>query len=133
MNKPSLQITAAEWDVMQAIWRRDGQLAGELIAEVQASRDWNHRTIRTLLARVVEKGAVGVRVEGSKHFYHALVTKEECVRSAAKSFSERFFAGDVKALLMHFVEHEPIAADELEDIRRMLLSKPKPSQRKRKK
>ena len=129
MSQPNLQITDAEWDVMQAVWQADDQAAGEVIAIVQTSRDWNHRTIRTLLARLVEKDAVEVRIDGNKHLYRAAVSKQECVRSAAKSFSERFFSGDVKSLLMHFVENEEISKEELEDIRQSLSLKKKRSPR----
>ena len=133
MSSPSLHITDAEWDVMQAVWQARDQMAGDIIARVQQSRDWNHRTIRTLLARLVDKGAIGVRVSGRKHLYHALVTKDECVRSAAKSFSERFFSGDIKSLLVHFVENEEISQDELDDIQDLLRSrKPVPKNKRRK-
>ena len=133
MNSPSLQITEAEWDVMRAVWQADDQMAGEIIAKVQESRDWNHRTIRTLIARLVEKGAIGVRIDGNKHLYHASVSRDECVQSAARSFSERFFSGDIKSLLVHFVENEDISQDELDDIRSLLQSKqglPKAKRRK---
>jgi len=120
MTQPNLQITDAEWQVMQALWEADEQAAGDVIARVQQERDWNHRTIRTLLARLVEKGAVAVRIEGSKHLYHAAVSRQDCVGSAAKSFRERFFAGDLKSLLMHFVEQEEISNDELEELQRIL-------------
>jgi BlaI family penicillinase repressor len=124
MNSPSLQITDAEWDIMQAVWQADDQMAGDIITKVQESRDWNHRTIRTLIARLVDKEAIGVRVDGNTHLYRALVSRDECVRSAARSFSERFFSGDIKSLLVHFVENEEISQDELDDVRRLLRSKP---------
>lgn len=133
MGSPFFQITDAEWDVMQAVWQADDQMAGDIIAKVQESRDWNHRTIRTLIARLVEKQAIGVRVDGNKHLYHAVVSRDECVQSAARSFSERFFSGDIKSLLVHFVENEDISQDELDDIRSLLQSKqdlPKAKRRK---
>ncbi|MEM9589003.1 MAG: BlaI/MecI/CopY family transcriptional regulator [Planctomycetota bacterium] len=133
MSQPNLQITDAEWDVMEAVWADDEQAAGEIIALVQASRDWNHRTIRTLLRRLVEKGAVTVRVDGSKHLYRAGVSKQECVRSATQSFTQRFFSGDVRSLLMHFVENEAISKEELDEIRRSLSNNKSSSTTKRKK
>lgn len=129
MSQPNLQITDAEWDVMRAVWQADDQAAGELISKVQELRDWNHRTIRTLLARLVEKGAVEVRIDGAKHLYRAAVSEQECVQSAAKTFSERFFSGDVKSLLLHFVENGKISPEELEDIRQSLTRKKKRSPR----
>lgn len=121
MNQRSeLQITEAEWEVMLSVWEAEDQTAGEIIARTEALQDRSHRTIRTLLARLVEKGAVEVRVEGSRHLYRAAVTRNACVRSAARSFSERFFAGNLQSLLMHFVEHETLSREELAELKHSL-------------
>lgn len=129
MDRSSIQITDAEWAVMEAVWAAESQAAGDVITRVKQTKDWNHRTIRTLLARLVEKGAVDVQIEGNKHLYRAAVSKQECVRSAARSFSERFFAGDVKSLLLHFVEHEEISADELQELQRTIEGLQPPSRK----
>eukprot|EP01136_Pigoraptor_vietnamica_P042297 Opistho-1_new@16284 len=121
MNQRSeLQITDAEWEVMLSVWEAEDQTAGEIIARTEALRDRSHRTVRTLLARLVEKGAVDVHVEGSRHLYRAAVTRNECVRSAAHSFSERFFAGNLQSLLMHFVENETLSSEELAKLKQTL-------------
>lgn len=121
MNQRSeLQITEAEWEVMLSVWEAADQTAGEIIARTETLRDRSHRTIRTLLARLVEKGAVNVRVDGSRHLYRAAVTRNECVRSAARSFSERFFAGNLQSLLMHFVENESLSSEELAELKQSL-------------
>lgn len=133
-NEP-IQVTDAEWDVLDAIWREPGQTAGRIIEIVQLQRDWNHRTIRTLLRRLIEKGAVEVEVEGAKHFYQAAVDRNECVRLAAQSFSERFFAGSIRSLLLHLVEHQDLSAEEISEIRARLeekQSKLESSKKKRK-
>lgn len=115
-----LQITEAEWEVMLSVWEAVDQTPGEIIARVESVRNRSHRTVRTLLARLVEKGAVNVRVDGSRHLYRAAVTRNECVRSAARSFSERFFAGDLQSLLMHFVENETLSSDEIAELKQSL-------------
>ena len=121
MNRRSeLQITEAEWEVMLSVWEAADQTAGEIIARTETLRDRSHRTIRTLLARLVEKGAVNVRVDGSRHLYSATVTRNECVRSAARSFSERFFSGNLQSLLMHFVENESLSSEELAELKQSL-------------
>ncbi|WP_291179027.1 BlaI/MecI/CopY family transcriptional regulator [Gimesia sp.] len=119
-QRAELQITEAEWEVMLSVWEAVDQTPGEIIARVESVRKRSHRTIRTLLARLVEKGAVNVRVEGSRHLYRAAVTRNECVRSAARSFSERFFAGDLQSLLLHFVENETLTSDEIAELKQSL-------------
>jgi len=117
-----MHVTEAEWEVMEAVWRKDRQVAGEVIAEVQSRRDWSHRTIRTLLARLVEKQAVQVEIDGGKYLYRASVSRSQCVKTAAESFQNQFFGGDVKSMLMHFVENEELSTDEIRDLEKLLRS-----------
>lgn len=56
-ERQELQITDAEWEVMQSVWEADDQTPAEIIARVQPLRERSHRTIRTLLARLVDKAA----------------------------------------------------------------------------
>ena len=134
-ERGELQITDAEWEVMLSVWEADNQTPAEIIARVQPLRERSHRTIRTLLVRLVDKGAVTVRVDGSQYLYSAAVSRDECVRAAATSFSERFFAGDLKSLLMHFVERESLSEQEANELRKRLdqITSPTPGSKRRKK
>jgi BlaI family transcriptional regulator, penicillinase repressor len=115
-----MQITDAEWEVMECIWNKKNQTPAEIIERVQPLRNRSHRTIRTLLNRLVDKGAVTVRTEGSLRLYNAAVTRKECVTEAAKSFGDRFFGGNLSSMLLHFVESEEISASEAEELRAKL-------------
>ena len=119
-QRPELEITDAEWEVMLSVWEGDDQTPGEIIVRVEPIRNRSHRTVRTLLSRLVEKGAVRVRNEGSRHLYSAAVSREECVRSAAKSFTERFFSGSLQSMLLHFVEYEQLSNEDAEELRSRL-------------
>ncbi|KLU03034.1 Beta-lactamase repressor BlaI [Rhodopirellula islandica] len=123
MREPcEIHITDAEWELMESVWQADDQTAGDVLSRVVAGHR-SHRTLRTLLARLVEKGAVSVRVEGSRHLYSAAVSRESCVRSAAQSFAARFFDGNLQSLLMHFVEHESLSEEDAKDLRERLAAR----------
>ena len=115
-----LKITEAEWEVMLSVWEADAQTPAEIIARVQPLRGRSHRTVRTLLARLVDKGAVVAEVKGSQRCYSAAVTRDECVRAAAESFSERFFGGNLKSLVMHFVEDETLSDQDIAELKQRL-------------
>ena len=122
MSSTAPRITDAEWELMEGVWRQAGQTAGEILARLE-TQGRSHRTLRTLLARLVDKGAVLVTVEGSRYLYSAAVSREACVRNAARSFSERFFAGDLQSLLLHFVETEELSDSEVEELKQRLASR----------
>src|SRR5687768_2642800 len=119
----ALQISDAEWDVMEPIWAAGACTAAEVIRELRATHDWNHSTIRTLLARLVEKGALEYDVDGPRYIYRAAVSRRQCVRREGHSFLQKAFGGDVAALLAHFVEESSLDRDQIEQLRQLLAQK----------
>ena len=126
----ALQISDAEWDVMEPIWAAGACTAADVIRELRATHDWNHSTIRTLLARLVEKGALAYDVAGSRYIYKAAVSRQRCVRQEGRSFLEKAFGGDVTALLAHFVAEASLEADQIEQLRKLLDRKKTPKEKR---
>lgn len=122
----TLQISDAEWDVMEPIWAAGAATAADVIKQLRVTHDWNHSTIRTLLARLVEKKALAYDVDGAKYIYRATVTRDECVRKESQSFLEKAFGGNVAALLTHFVEEASLDREQIEALRKLLAQKKHP-------
>lgn len=118
-----VRISDAEWDVMEVVWKPGSATAADVIEALASRREWNHSTIRTMLARLVEKGALRYEVDGSRYIYRAAVTRTRCVRDESRSFLERVFGGDVGALLVHYVSESKVEPGELESLRRLLNEK----------
>jgi BlaI family penicillinase repressor len=125
-----MQISDAEWDVMETIWDADAGTAADVIRSLRETHDWNHSTIRTLLARLVEKGALAYDVAGARYVYRPAVSRERCVRQKGRSFVEQVFGGDVGALLLHFVADASLDSDQIQQLRQQLAQK-KPPREKR--
>ena len=126
----SVQISEAEWDVMEAVWEAGSCTAAHAIKQLGATHEWNHRTVRTLLARLVEKGALEYEVDGPRYIYRAVVSRQECVRQESRSFVKKAFGGDLEALLVHFVTDAALDADEIDRLRKLLDQK-EPRRRKK--
>ncbi len=120
-----LQISDSEWDVMEPIWESGPCKAADVISRLRTSHDWNHSTIRTLLARLVEKGALLYEVDGSRYIYRAAVSREQCVRQKGRSFLQKAFGGDISALLTHFVSEAALEPEQIEQLRELLAQKKK--------
>jgi BlaI family penicillinase repressor len=118
-----VQISDSEWDVMEPIWQAGACTAADVIRHLRPTHDWNHSTIRTLLARLVEKGALAYEVDGFRYIYRAAVTRQRCVRQEGRSFLEKAFGGDVAALVAHFVQEASFDRDEIEQLRQLLAEK----------
>lgn len=115
-----MNISDAEWTVMQAVWKLGRVGAAEVIEEVLPKTDWSHRTVRTLLNRLTDKGALEARMEGNRNLYRARISEKKCVREESRTFVDKVFGGDAGAMLAHFVEHEPISPEQLDELKAML-------------
>jgi BlaI family transcriptional regulator, penicillinase repressor len=116
----AISISDAEWSVMQIVWRQRTATAAEVIAELQPATGWQHRTIRTLLARLVEKQVLATEADGNRYVYRPLVGRQRCVRQEAKSFLKRVFAGDAVEMLAHFVRDTKIPPEQIDELKRLL-------------
>jgi BlaI family penicillinase repressor len=125
----SVQISDAEWQVMEPIWATGECSAADVIKHLRTTHDWNHSTIRTLLARLVEKGALAYDVDGSRYIYRAAVTRQQCVRQEGRSFLEKAFGGNVTALLAHFVEEASLDRAQIDQLRQLLAKKKDPKEK----
>ncbi len=118
-----MKISDAEWEVMRIVWNKEPRTAAEVIQELSEPQGWNHRTIRTMLGRLVEKGALDYQVAGHKYLYSAAIEQEACVRVRSESFLSKVFGGDTSALVAHFVEDADLSPDQIKTLRRLLSSK----------
>ena len=123
-------ISGAEWRVMAVLWDRKAATAAEVIADLAASGSrWGHRTVRTLLARLVAKGALAAVADGNRYLYRPLARREACVRGEGHSFLQKVFGGDAAELLAHFVRRSDISPAEVEELKRLLDAKRPPGGR----
>jgi BlaI family penicillinase repressor len=126
-----LKISEAEWAVMEPIWAVGACTAAEVIRRLRGTHDWNQSTIRTLLARLVEKGALAYDVDGSRYIYRAAVSRRRCVRQEGRSFLEKAFGGDVAALVAHFVTESPLDPKQIEELRQLLQKRREPKEKRK--
>lgn len=115
-----VQISDAEWVVMEALWRRGSATAADVIGDLADAREWNHRTVRTLLTRLVGKGALVAKAAGNKYVYRPALSREKCVRAEGRSFLAKVFGGNTAEMLVHFVRDSKISGDEIERLRQVL-------------
>jgi BlaI family penicillinase repressor len=114
------QISDAEWEVMKVLWENGESTAGEIVQAVAAHNRWSPRTVKTLLNRLVKKGALGFEVNGRHYLYRARVGRDACVRQETRSFLSRVFDGAVAPAVVHFIEQSRLSPRELRQLRQLL-------------
>lgn len=119
------RISDTEWEIMRIIWLKHPLTANEVIEQLAAADvGWHPKTARTLLARLVQKGALGYEARGRTYVYSPLVSEEECVATASESFLDRVFGGSLRPMLAHFVERQKLTRKDLEELEKLLDESP---------
>lgn len=116
----SERITEAELAVMETLWDRPRRTAAEVCELVCAGRDWTLATVKTLLSRLVQKGAVAAEPDGRRFLYTPLVAREDYVGGESRRLVDRLFGGSAASLVAHFAESEALTADDLDEIEALL-------------
>ncbi|HZR16203.1 MAG TPA: BlaI/MecI/CopY family transcriptional regulator [Verrucomicrobiae bacterium] len=120
MNKIP-KISDTEWEVMRIVWAKHPITAAEVIEALSAKdSSWHPKTARTLLARLVQKKALGYHAEGRSYVYTPMVAESECVEAVSDSFVSRVFGGSLRPLLAHFVEQQKLTEQDLAELQHML-------------
>jgi BlaI family penicillinase repressor len=119
----AMKISEAEWVVCQVLWRRSPQTANEIIAKLADKTDWNPRTIKTLLNRLVKKNVLGFENHGREYHYFSRLGEEECVQAHTQSFVKRVFDGAAGAMLVSFLKNQQLSARDIAELKTILEKK----------
>lgn len=105
---------------MEHFWDRAPQTASEVARALKKSTGWAENTVRTLITRLAEKGALRpIEGDGPRQFEPA-VDRDSCVQAESDSFLQRVFRGAAKPLLLHFAENTKLTPEEVRELKRLL-------------
>ena len=114
------RISDAEWEVMNVLWESSPRTANEVADELCERMKWHPKTVKTLLGRLVTKGALRYREEGNRYLYRPAFPRERYIDAESRSFVERVFGGRITPAVVHFVEKMDLSEDDLKELRSIL-------------
>lgn len=115
-----MQISEAESVVMDILWARSPLGADEVAAALADRRDWQDATIKTLLNRLLNKGAIRAEKDGRRYLYSPMVKREDWVLAESRGLLERLFDGRVAPLVAHFSAHRKLSKKDVAELRKLL-------------
>lgn len=114
------RISDAELAVMEALWMRSPQTAVEVCKEICDARRWSMPTVKTLLSRLVAKGALGTQPDGRRFLYTPLIDRSAYVGTESRRLVDRFFGGRAAPLFAHLAEAEALCTEDIAEIEKLL-------------
>lgn len=119
-ESPTERISDAEHAVMEALWDRSPLTAAEVCEAVCRPKGWTMPTVKTLLARLVAKGAVETEPQGRRFLYRPLMARADYIGGESRRLVDRLFGGRAAPLFAHLAEAEALSDDDLAEIERLL-------------
>ena len=119
-ESPGERISDAEHAVMEALWAKSPRTAVEVCDSVCGERGWSMPTVKTLLSRLVAKGAVSTQPDGRRFLYSPLIARDEYVGGESRRLVDRLFGGRAAPLFAHLAESEALSDDDIAEIERLL-------------
>ena len=116
----SERISDAEHAVMEALWEKSPLTAAEVCERVCDERGWSMPTVKTLLSRLVVKGAVATEPEGRRFLYRPLLERTTYVGGESRRLVDRLFGGRAAPLIAHLAETEVLSDEDIAEIERLL-------------
>ncbi len=113
-------ISAAERHVMEALWDKSPATADQLFEVLCPVHDWAPATIKTLLNRLLKKGAIRAERTGRKFLYSPVKTRQDYVEEESQGFLDRVFDGQVSAMVSHFSASRRLSPDDLTALKTMI-------------
>ena len=114
------RISDAEHAVMEALWDESPLTAADVCDKVCTKRDWSMPTVKTLLSRLVTKGAVATEADGRRFLYTPTIARSDYVGHESRRLVDRLFGGKPASLFAQLAESEALTAQDLEEIDRLL-------------
>ena len=120
-----VKLSEAEWYIMNVLWEnqkleKDALELKQITKALKKQTGWSSGTVRTMLLRLIDKGAVSVDQTTGVYKYSTQIQKERCVEEEAKSFLERIYQGSISQFVACFAKEGKISKEEREEILKLI-------------
>jgi len=119
-------ISKTEFEVLEAIWHKFPASAQDIIARLNSEitlnqeKQWHEKTVKTLINRMVKKGAIGFEKEGRRYFYSPLLEREAYQIKETRSIIDRLFGGRIAPLVAGFAKNQQLTKTDVDELKNLI-------------
>lgn len=115
-----MNISDAEAQVMEILWQRHPLAAEEVVAALAGRTGWAEATVKTLLNRLLNKGAIEAGRDGRRYLYSPVLQRDAWLARQSEGLIDRLFGGRVAPLVAHFSERGRLSQRDIEALKRLI-------------
>ena len=111
-----MKISEAEYEVLKILWDKGNVTSFDIIDELNGNKSWGQSTIRTLITRLLKKGAIEVvEQNGRTYTYRAIVKEDEYTKKESSNLLAKLYKGSINNMLLNFVQEKKLTKKDLQD------------------
>ena len=114
------RISEGEQAVMEVLWAESPLTATEVAERIPDERGWSERTVKTMLGRLLTKGALVHEEDGRRYLYRPAVSRDAYAAKETRRFADRLFGGRAAPLVAHLAEGEGLSAEDIAELEALL-------------
>ena len=119
-DKPMVELTEAEWQIMKVVWEKEPCAAGTVQESLAGTRDWAYSTVKTTMDRMAEKGFLQIQRIRNLQLFKSCVSEVDAKRGEFRKMLKRAFDGALTPMMQFLIEHEGLSKDESEQLRKLV-------------
>ena len=120
MGKDALDLTEAEWKLLECLWDFSPRTGRETVDYMSAQVGWTRSTTLTMLRRMSEKGLISCDESGAVLTYSPLVRREDAVYRETNSFIDRVYKGSVSLLINNLTQKQKLSRQDIDELYELL-------------
>ncbi len=120
MSAKNINLTEAEWIVMECLWTESPLSGSELTGRMEKSAGWNRSTTNTLLYRLEGKGAVSAVTKGRSKYFSAVLRREDAALHETEDFLDRIYHGSLSMMVSALTKKRALSQSEINELYAML-------------
>src|ERR1700741_246195 len=114
-------ISEAEAQVMEVLWQgQSARSTDEIAKALEGRQDWQLATVKTLLNRLLTKGAISAEKDGRRYLYTPVLQRDAWLKEQSIGLLDRLFDGRLAPLVAHFSSHRKLRKADIEALRQIL-------------
>lgn len=118
------ELTKAEEEVMQLLWKLEKAFVKEIIAEMPEPKP-AYNTVSTIVRILEQKGMVDHEGKGRSYQYFPLVSKEAYSKFTMEKMVKGYFGGSFSKMVSFFTDRSKVDTKELDEIMKIIQEKKK--------
>ena len=114
-----MELTKAEEQIMQILWRREKAFVKEIIEDFNEPKP-AYNTVSTIVRILEKKKVVSYYSFGKTHQYYPIIEKKEYKKKSLKKIMDGYFNHSYKNLVSFFSKEEDLSIEEMEAIKQLM-------------